>query len=116
LLVLAVNDKEKIIEKLRRYKREDVVITGHAWEAILWRDTTIAEVKENIINPVRLAYAIRQKSSNPNETKYECFFDYGEMQCHRYIIVLNHDCTVCTVMNIRRRWRHIAEKHAKTEV
>jgi len=111
-----VNCKDAVIEKLRKFRQEDVIISDHAEESALWRGLQKDEIRENIINPARLEYAIPQEAEKADEEKYECFFSYGEMLCHRYIIAISHKCVVCTVIAINRRWRPIAEKHAQAQV
>jgi hypothetical protein len=71
------------------------------------------EIKENIINPKRLYFARKQKVEKEGEEKYDCYFGYSKTQCHRYVLVINAKCIVCTAIKINRRWQHIVEKHAK---
>ena len=100
---------DRLKERLRQYKKDQIIITDHARAQALFRSIDIDEVKENIINPKRLTFAREQKPGK----KYDCYFGYGKTQCHRYILVINARCIVCTVIKINRRWQHIAEKHAK---
>lgn len=79
----------------------------------VFRGIDIDEVRENIINPKRLQFAIEQKSGKKGEHKYDCYFGYSKTQCHRYILRVNRKCIVCTVIKINRRWQRIAEKNAK---
>ena len=111
-----MNCKDAVIEKLRKFRREDIIISDHALGKAVVRSLNSDEIKENILNPVRLEYAIPQEAENAGEEKFDCFFSYGEMMCHRYIIAINHKCFVCTVMKIMRRWRNIAEKNAQAKV
>lgn len=108
-----MNYKDILIKKLARYKKEDIIITNHAKEQAIFRNIGLDEVKENIINPKRLSFAGKQKAEKANEEKYDCYFGYSKTQCHRYVLVINAKCIVCTVIKINRRWQHIIEKNAK---
>ncbi|KHO46562.1 MAG: hypothetical protein QS98_C0002G0010 [archaeon GW2011_AR3] len=108
-----MNYKHIVTEKLKKYKKEDIIITEHAYEQAIFRSINIDEIKENIINPKRLFYAIKQTAQKEGEEKYDCYFGYSKTQCHRYAIVINGKCIVCTAIKINRRWQHIAEKNAK---
>ena len=108
-----MNYKDTLIKKLKKYNKEDIVITDHAKEQAVFRSIDLDEVKENIINPKRLSFARKQKAEKKGEEKYDCYFGYSKTQCHRYVLVINNECIVCTVIKINRRWQHIAEKNAK---
>lgn len=108
-----MNYADILKEKLVRYKREQIIITNHAVEQAIFRGINIEEIKENIINPQRLSFAERQIAENENEEKYDCYFSYSKTQCHRYIIAINSNCIICTVIKINRRWQYRMEKHAK---
>lgn len=111
-----MNYKDVLKEKLKKYNKDMIVITDHAWEQAVFREISLDEVKENIINPERLLYAIRQKAIKAGEEKYDCYFGYSERLCHRYVLVVNRKCIVCTMIRINRRWQHTAEKNAKIQV
>ncbi|MBN1156005.1 hypothetical protein JXA85_00170 [Candidatus Woesearchaeota archaeon] len=106
-------DIDILKERLRRYKKEQIIITDHARVQAMFRNIDLEEIKENIINPERLSYAREQKAEKKNEQKYDCYFGYSKTQCHRYILVISAKCIVCTVIKINRRWQHTVEKHAK---
>ena len=105
--------KEDLKEKLKKYNKDDIIITDHAEEQAIFREINLDEVKENIINPKRLSFAGKQEAENEGEEKYDCYFGYSKSQCHRYILVIDGKCVVCTVIKINRRWQHIVEKYAK---
>ena len=69
--------------------------------------------EEFFINPKRLSFAEKQKAERGGEEKYNCYFGYSKTQCHRYVLVINAECIVCTIIKINRRWQHIVEKNAK---
>ena len=108
-----MNYKDILVKKLKKYKKEDIIITSHAENQAIFRSIDLDEVKENIINPKRLYFAGKQKSERASEEKYDCYFGYSKTQCQRYILVINDKCIVCTVIKINRRWQHIVEKNAK---
>lgn len=108
-----MNYKNTLKERLPKYKKDNIIITDHALEQAIFRGIDIKEVKENIINPWRLSFAIKQKAEKEGEEKFDCYFGYSKTQCHRYILVINAECIVCTIIKINRRWQHIAEKNAK---
>ncbi|MDI6736961.1 MAG: hypothetical protein QME12_00400 [Nanoarchaeota archaeon] len=100
-------------EKLKKYRKEDIIITEHAYIRAVRRQISLDEVRENIINPTRLSYAVKQEAKNEYEEKYDCYFGYSKTLCHRYVIAINHKCIVCTIIKINRRWQRRFEKHAK---
>jgi len=108
-----MNYKDILIKKLKKYKKDNIIISRHAEEQALFRGISIAEVKENIINPERLHFAVRQKARKENEEKYDCYFGYSKTRCHRYVLIINSKCLACTIIKINRRWQHLVEKHAK---
>ena len=108
-----MNEKDKLLIKLKKYKKEDIIFTKHAEEQAIFRGISFNEIRENIINPKRLYYAARQEAEKVGEEKYDCYFGYSKTQCHRYVLVLNKNCIVCTVIKINRRWQRITEKCAK---
>jgi len=108
-----MNYKSILIKKLVKYKKEDIIITDHARDQAIFRSIDLGEVKENIINPKRLTFAGKQKAEKNGEEKYDCYFAYSKTQCHRYVLVINAKCIVCTAIKINRRWQHIVEKYAK---
>ena len=108
-----MNYKDILTNKLKKYKKEDITISRHAEELALFRGISISEVKENIINPERLYFAIRQKARKDTEEKYNCYFGYSKTRCHRYVLIINRKRIVCTIIKINRRWQHLVEKHAK---
>jgi len=108
-----MNCKDLLITKLKKHRKDDIIITNHAREQAIFRGISLDEVKENIINPKRLYFAEQQKAENSAEEKYNCYFGYSKTQCHRYVLVINGNCVVCTIIKINRRWQHIIEKWAR---
>ena len=109
-----MGDKEIFIEKLKKFKKEDIIITNHAILQSEFREIPLEEVKENILNPTKLVFVERQKTLKPEEEKFNCYFAYSENLCHRYIIVLNYSrrkVIICTIIKINRRWQHLFEKN-----
>ncbi len=106
-------DLESFKKRLQQYDKNDIILTDHAILQAAFRGIDLDEVRENIINPQRLQFAIEQKSGKRSEQKYDCYFGYSKTQCHRYILLVNRKCIVCTVIKINRRWQRIAEKNAK---
>ncbi|MFH1065317.1 MAG: hypothetical protein V1734_02315 [Nanoarchaeota archaeon] len=104
---------ENVREKLRKYKKEDIIISIHAYIRAVARQIDLDEVKENIINPTKLYYIERQAAKHDWEEKYDCYFGYTKTLCHRYVITINHKCIVCTIIKMNRRWQRRFEKHAK---
>ena len=110
---MGMNYKDILKEKLPKYKKEDIIITSHAQDQAIFRSVDLDEVRENIINPKRLTFAEKQEAEKEGEEKYNCYFGYSKTQCHRYVLVINAKCIVCTIIKINRRWQYIAEKNAK---
>lgn len=108
-----MNSADYLKDKLKKYKKEDIVITSHAKVQAIMRGIRPDEVKENITNTFRLVYAEKQEALGPGEEKYNCYFGCSNTQCHRYALVVNDACLVCTVIKINRRWQRMVEKNAK---
>ena len=89
---------------------KDVVISKHAMIRIKQRQMDVSEIKENIINPKRLRYAIKQSSSKKGGEKYDCYFDYSKNLCHRYVIVIRKNIILVTAIKINKRWQNIVSK------
>ncbi|MEK6964240.1 MAG: hypothetical protein AABX70_07485 [Nanoarchaeota archaeon] len=92
-------------ERLKRYRREHIIFTTHAYEQAVFRGISLDEIKENIINPERLVFVKLQKAHVVSEEKYDCYFGYTLTYCHRYVLVLGKRCIVCTVIRIHRKWQ-----------
>jgi len=101
---------ENLKDKLKEYKKEDIIITDHAKIQAIVRDIEIDEVKQNILNPKRLIYAKKQKAENPDEEKYDCYFAYSENLCHRYVLTVNGKVIIVTIIKINRGWQKIIER------
>jgi len=102
-------DLEKLKEKLKKYKKEDIIITSHADLQAFIREIDIEEVKENIVNSEKLVYAEKQDSNNKNEEKYNCYFAYNKNLAHRYILSINAKIIIVTIIKINRDWQRIIE-------
>jgi hypothetical protein len=98
-----MNYKNYIIDKLKNYDYNQIIITSHAKEQAIFRNIEIAEIIKNILNPFRLSYAVKQEATSLKEEKFDCYFGYSNTQCHRYILVIKNSCIVCTVIKINRR-------------
>jgi hypothetical protein len=98
-------DLEKFKNKLIKYKRTDIIITEHADLQAFSRNIDIEEIKDNLLNPVRLVYYKEQTSQNIDEEKYECFFEYQKNIYHKYAIILNRKIIIVTVIVINRNWQ-----------
>lgn len=92
-------------EKLKCYSKERIIITHHAKVQAIIRDMDLEEIKENIINPVKLVYAKKQEAVKENEEKYDCYFAYSKHLYHRYILILNGKILIVTIIKINRDWQ-----------
>ncbi len=97
-------------EKLKKYKKEDIVFTDHAKIQALVRQIDIEEVRRNILNPEKLVYAKEKKAERAGEEKYDCYFAYSETLCHRYIFTINRKIIIVTLIRINRKWQSIIKK------
>ncbi len=104
------NYSNQLIKKLTSYSKKDIIISKHAMIRIKQRQIDAEEIKENIINPKRLKYAIKQYSQSQGEEKYDCYFDYTKNLCHRYVIVIKNNIIVVTAIKINRKWQNIISK------
>lgn len=92
-------------EKLKSYDKKHIFLTNHAKIRALMRNIDLEEVKNNIINPVKLVYFKEQKSEKEKEYKYECYFSYSKNYCHKYILTTNGKVIIVTVISINRDWQ-----------
>jgi hypothetical protein len=96
---------ETLKEIFGKYKKEEIFFTKHA-ELQAWiRGVDLEEVKKNIINPDKLVYAEEQESLKMGEKKYNCYFSYSKHLCHRYILTLNRNILIVTIIKINRDWQ-----------
>lgn len=96
---------EEFKDRLRKYQKKDIIVTDHADIQAFSRRIDLEEVKENLINPIRLVYYSRGENENPSEEKYECLFEYNNNLYHKYAIVLNRNIIIVTVIVINRNWQ-----------
>jgi len=100
-----MNHKNYVISKIQNIDKENIRFTNHANIRITQRQLNKDEIIENIINPFRLKYAILEEQG-----KFDCYFEYSKTQCHKYVIKIENNIIVITVIKINRRWQIIAEK------
>jgi len=103
-----MNFKDLVIERFKKYREHDIIITPHALHQAVFRSIDINDVKDNIMNPRRLVFAGKQSA-----TKFDCYFAYSNTQCQRYVLVLKKKCIVCTVIKINRRWQRMVERYSR---
>ncbi len=96
---------EQLKAKLRTYKISDIITTTHAELQAFVREVNLEEVKENIVNPVRLVYAKEQKAKYKGEEKYDCYFVYSKCLYHRYALTFNGKIIIVTIIKINRDWQ-----------
>ncbi len=101
---------ERLRERLRNYKKFDIMITDHARIQALVREISLDEVKENILNPDKLVYYEKQESLKSNEEKYNCYFAYSREFAHRYVLILNRKIIIATIIKIDRDWQKTIRK------
>ena len=92
---------ERFKEKLARYSEKDIIFTSHAEIRALFRNMDLDEIRNNILNPERLVKVLDDES----EGKYECYFAYSKIYCHKYVLALNRKVIIVTVININRDWQ-----------
>ena len=96
-------DLKKFKEKLAQYSERDIIFTSHAEIRALFRNIDLDEVKNNILNPEKLAKVI----GDEGKRKYECYFAYSRTYCHKYVLALNSKVIIVTVININRDWQRM---------
>lgn len=101
---------EKLKKKLSKYDRKDIIVTDHAKLRASFRKIDLEEVKSNILDPKKLVYAKEQESEKEDESKYECYFAYSKIHCHKYVLTINQKIIIVTVININRDWQKIIER------
>lgn len=97
-------------KRLQELKVSDIVFTEYANERIALRDLSKSEIRDNLLFPERLVFAIKQKSLDPCEEKFDCYFHHGETKHHRYILILNKKCVVLTAMERFRSLNYLRGK------
>jgi hypothetical protein len=108
-----MNYKDYVVERLKGYSEKQIIITSHTLIRLVQRQIDENEIKENILNPKRLKIAIKENASGSDEEKFDCYFEYSKNLCHKYVLVMNDNVIVVTVVKINRRWQMIAEKKMK---
>lgn len=101
---------EEFKNKLKKYKRDDIIITNHAEIQAIMREIDLEEVKNNIVDPDKLVFAHKQESTNLKEKKYDCYFAYSKLLAHRYILTLNGKVIIVTIIKINRDWQKVIDK------
>ena len=96
---------KELKEKLKKYKKTEIIITDHAELQAFTRDVDLEEVKENVINPFRLVYIKRQDAKYKGEEKYDCYFAYSKHLYHRYALTINAKIIIVTIIKINRDWQ-----------
>lgn len=72
------NYKEYIIRKLKKFKRENIIIDPHAEKRAWQRNIDLEEVKDNISNPRKLAFANRLEPEFDGLEKFKCYFAFSK--------------------------------------
>ena len=80
-----MNLTEELKERLKKYSRGQIIFTMHARIRALQRGIDLEEIKDNLLNPIRLSTALKQEAEKENEEKYDCYFAYSRNLCHRYV-------------------------------
>lgn len=96
---------EEFKNKLKKYKKADIIMTYHAKIRALVRNVDLDEVKKNIIFPDKLIYYREQEAEKPDEKKFECYFEYSKNYCHKYILTTNGKIIIVTIISINRNWQ-----------
>ena len=109
-----MNYRDYVIKRLKSFKEKDIILTTHTLLRIAQRQIDKREVIENIINPKRLEYAIKEGAFNSEEEKFDCYFAYSKTLCHRYVIVIKKNVVVVTIIKINRRWQKFVIKKMKS--
>ncbi|MBI2630361.1 hypothetical protein HYW76_04635 [Candidatus Pacearchaeota archaeon] len=100
---------ENFKEKLKEYKKEDIIFTFHAEIQALIRQIDLEEVRNNLTNPKKLVFVEKEEIQNKKE-KYSCYFAYSNFNCHKYVLTLNSKIIIVTIININRNWQKIIER------
>jgi len=98
-------DLNKLKDRLKNYRNQDIIITRHAELQAFSRNIEIEEVKENIVNPGKLVYAKEQVAQRQDEEKYDCYFALSKYFYHRYILTINRKIIIVTIIKINRDWQ-----------
>lgn len=91
--------------KLSKYKKEEIIISKHAELQAFVRNVDLEEVKDIVVNPVKLVYAKKQEAKYKNEEKYDCYFAYSRHLYHRYALTINRKIIIVTIIKINRGWQ-----------
>jgi hypothetical protein len=99
-----VKAAEYLKKVLAKARREDIRFDRHYYERSLVRPSQtpkVGEIIQNLLNPARLVAAEEQPGN-----RWRCYFDYGRMRAHIYVLVLKHNSIkVKTVWILNRDWR-----------
>jgi len=102
------NVGEELKIKLKRYHKDDIVITRHALMQAVFRSIDLSEVKENIL--IQSVYHMQGSS----KVKGNVIVILGTARPNaKGISSLLMETVSLSVIKINRRWQHIIEKNAK---
>lgn len=99
--------------KLSSYALDNILISKHALLRAGLRNFDILDIKKTINNPFNLYYFEEQKANFSNEKKFNCYFRHSKKYCHRFIIIINGKCIICTVIKINIKVQKGVDKNAK---
>ena len=102
-------DLEEFKKRLSKYSRNDIIFTGHTKIRAMLRNIDLEKVKDNIINPEKLAYVTKEETTH-NKEKFECYFAYSNNYCHKYVLALNSKVIIVTIIVINRDWQRTIKK------
>ena len=105
--------KGYVIEKLKRYKREDIIFTHHALWRSVERYVDLVELKRDLLDPKELYAAHRLPAKRENEEKFKCFFKKSNRTTVGAVIVINKEILVITVTKKRRKLNRTVRVYAK---
>ena len=108
-----MNYKDLLKKHIKKYSAQNIVISTHAQLRASKRGLDLEEIKNNLLNPKRLAFANRLGSEEDGLEKFKCYFAYSKTQCHIYVIKINKQAVIKTVIKINKRWQKRAEKNVK---
>lgn len=94
---------EDLKNKLKSFKKENITFTKHAEIQAYIREVDLNEVKNNIVNPDKLVYF------REDNEKFDCYFAYSKQLYHRYILNINHNIIIVTIIKINRDWQKAVE-------
>ncbi|MDD4354147.1 MAG: DUF4258 domain-containing protein [Candidatus Nanoarchaeia archaeon] len=103
-------DLETLKAKLRSYPKDKIILNEHSRLRSIQRNISLKDILNHISSPEKLYYFEEQTANKSNEYKFNCFFHHSNKYVYRFVIVINGECVIITVIRINKIMQKEADK------